>query len=532
MRLLAFCLALLMPLSAAAQDRTNTILVLDGSGSMWGQIDGTAKITIAQDVVRDLLGTLPDTQELGLTVYGHRARGDCTDIETIVAPGAGTRAAIATAVGGIKPLGKTPMTDAVIAAANALRFTEEKATVVLVSDGVETCNPDPCAAARALEADGIDFTAHVVGFDVGADPEALAQMQCIAAETGGQFLTAENATELSTALVKVAAEPAPHAPLTVTFRGRAGPGGPVITDPLVWSIAGPDGQIADAQQAPNLAFELPPGDYRVAALWPQFEEIVELTARVAQDGIVDVVFPAPPPPPVEVTFRATEGRNGPQIDDPLDWAFFQGDAQLGETLTGATITGTLPRGAYRVVVTRPVDGARAEETFGVGTVNATVTLVLPEFLPAATLDAPGEVVAGSTFDVIWTGPDEELDYIATAQPDARPGAYETYTYTREGPLLKLLAPATPGEYRLQYVLRDGAKVLSDQALVVVPVAATLSAPDTGIAGQTITVEWTGPDYELDYIAVSKLGDRDGVYENYTYTREGTPLQVVMPTEPG
>ncbi len=37
--------------AAWAHDNPRTILVLDGSGSMWGQIDGTAKITIAQEVV-------------------------------------------------------------------------------------------------------------------------------------------------------------------------------------------------------------------------------------------------------------------------------------------------------------------------------------------------------------------------------------------------------------------------------------------------------------------------------------------------
>ena len=151
MRCLALLLSLLLPATLAAQDRPNTILVLDGSGSMWGQIDGVPKITIAQDVVTDLLQTLPADQRLGLTVYGHRERGNCADIETVVAPDLNTRDAIAQAVTGISPLGKTPMTDAVIAAANALRYTEDSATVILVSDGVETCNPDPCAAARLLE---------------------------------------------------------------------------------------------------------------------------------------------------------------------------------------------------------------------------------------------------------------------------------------------------------------------------------------------------------------------------------------------
>ena len=145
----AFAAALAMPL--AAQETGRAILVLDGSGSMWGQIDGKAKITIAQEVVGELLPSLPEGQALGLTLYGHRRKGDCSDIETVVAPAQGSHAAILDAVNAVKPKGKTPMTDAIRQAAEALRYTEEKATVILVSDGIETCAPDPCAAARVLE---------------------------------------------------------------------------------------------------------------------------------------------------------------------------------------------------------------------------------------------------------------------------------------------------------------------------------------------------------------------------------------------
>ena len=110
-------------------------------------------------------------------------------------------------VNGLNPRGRTPMTDAVVAAAQSLRYTEEAATVILVSDGIENCNPDPCAMARELEAAGIGFTAHVIGFDVAAEPEARAQMQCIAENTGGLFLTADNAAELSSALQQGRAGP-------------------------------------------------------------------------------------------------------------------------------------------------------------------------------------------------------------------------------------------------------------------------------------------------------------------------------------
>src|SRR5690625_1951055 len=69
---------------AAAHD---TILVFDGSGSIWGQIDGVAKITIARDVMQGLLSELPAERRMGLVAYGHNRKGDCGDIETLVPVG-------------------------------------------------------------------------------------------------------------------------------------------------------------------------------------------------------------------------------------------------------------------------------------------------------------------------------------------------------------------------------------------------------------------------------------------------------------
>ncbi len=209
---MVFAVGLAAP--SLAED-TTTILVLDGSNSMWGQIDGEAKITIAQRVITRLLDDLPEDQPLGLTAYGHRQAGDCSDIETIVAPATGTQSAIAEAVRNIRPTGKTPMTDAVRAAAEAIGYTETPATVILVSDGIETCEADPCAAARAMEQAGVDFTAHVVGFAV-TDAEALAQFQCLADETGGTFTSASDGDELARALADAAATPEP-APLPATI---------------------------------------------------------------------------------------------------------------------------------------------------------------------------------------------------------------------------------------------------------------------------------------------------------------------------
>lgn len=184
------------------------MLVLDASGSMWGRIGGKTKIEIAREAVASMLGAWPAQQQLGLMVYGHRRKGDCADIELIKAPAALDKAGFQKAVNALQPKGMTPITASVRMAAEQLRFSEQKATVILVSDGEETCQADPCALGKELEQLGVDFTAHVVGFDIDKNPKAKAQLQCLASSTGGRYLDAKDAGELNKALLEVAQVPA------------------------------------------------------------------------------------------------------------------------------------------------------------------------------------------------------------------------------------------------------------------------------------------------------------------------------------
>lgn len=203
MRYIALATSVFLAVAQPSLAQEKTTLVLDASGSMWGQIEGEAKITIAQQVVAQLMQVAPASQEFGLSAYGHSRKGDCSDIETLVEPGPDTRQTITQAVNEISPKGKTPLSEAVQRAAEGLRYQESKATVILISDGVENCDVDPCAMARTLEETGVEFTAHVIGFDV-AGTEAATQLACIAEETGGQYHTAETAEELGSALSQVA----------------------------------------------------------------------------------------------------------------------------------------------------------------------------------------------------------------------------------------------------------------------------------------------------------------------------------------
>ncbi|WP_417809035.1 vWA domain-containing protein [Thioclava sp.] len=513
---------------------------MDGSGSMWGQIDGVNKIVIARTVVGQILADFPPDENLGLTVYGHRERGNCADIETIVAPGPNTGAEILEAVNAINPRGKTPMTDAIIAAAQALRYTEEAATVILVSDGIETCNPDPCAAARALEEAGIDFTAHVVGFDV-TEAAALAQMQCIADETGGQFLTASNADELSDALSKVTAtvqaEPGPIAAL-VTFRAIRGEDGPEVTSNVVWQISGPEGGLIEGGAATSrsaFTTDLKPGKYTVIARDVAGNSEGTLNFVVVEAAqTVTVVLPVPQP---DATIAAQDAAPiGSTI--PVEWTGpnnardYISVAALDQTETSYVNYTYVSELADKGLLMPPTPGTY--ELRYVSSANNTVLATRPITINPieVALTAPTTANAGESVTISWDGPDYGRDYISVATPDGNGDAYINYTYTKDGNPLDLLMPSEPGEYEVRYILAQDNTIMARAPISVQDVGATLAAPDTAAVGETISVDWTGPNYDRDYISVAKVGDAGGQYENYSYVKEGAPLPLLMPSEAG
>ena len=203
-------IACLAPSITLAKD--SVIVIFDGSGSMWGKVEGRPKIEIAREVIGTLVQDWNEDIDLGLMVYGHREKGSCADIQMVVPVGAPDTGKILDAVKGVNPKGKTPISASLKQAAEDLRFTEDPATVILISDGEESCGADPCAVAKELEAKGINFTAHVIGFDIKGNEQAQAQLKCVAESTGGKFFEAQNAEGLKEALAETAkavAEPTP-----------------------------------------------------------------------------------------------------------------------------------------------------------------------------------------------------------------------------------------------------------------------------------------------------------------------------------
>lgn len=200
----AFVSGLLISLGAGAATRVE--IILDASGSMWGQAGGEAKITAAKRVVHDWLANvkLPADTQLGLTAYGHRSKADCRDIEHFPPVTYDQHALLFPFVAMLSPKGKTPIADTLTLVGETLKKEEGQASILLVSDGMESCGGDPCGVARRLrEQYGINVTIHVVGFNI---TEGQDQLQCIAREGGGKYFNVANGQELATAFEDVKAE--------------------------------------------------------------------------------------------------------------------------------------------------------------------------------------------------------------------------------------------------------------------------------------------------------------------------------------
>ena len=541
-----FPMAISWPLldTAFAAETNRMVLVLDASGSMWGQIDGKAKIEIAKEVVAELIDQIPADFQTGLTVYGHRRKGDCTDIEMVIPVGPHHAAAMKAKVQTISPKGKTPLSGSVKQAAQALRYSEERATVVLVSDGLETCDIDPCELAAELAMSGVDFSVHVIGFDIGKEDQQ--RLRCLADKTGGLFLAASDAGSLREALLKTVEEvkaplpPVVEDPGTAVLKGPASvPAGSAFK--VKWE--GPDSRgdyiaiseknakdlhhkdYAYTKKGNPADFTAPGevGDHELRYIHGHTGKAIGRTD--IQVTPVQAAVQAPAEADVAVEFEVKW--QGP--DYPSDYVAIARPDQR----TGSQLSYTYTQRGNPLKLQAPSEPGSYEVRYMLargGRMLAKTTIEIKGV--GASLQAPAVADVATEFDVSWRGPDNKSDYIAIARPDQKPGIQVNYTYTSAGNPLKVRAPSDPGTYEVRYMLGRGGKLLAKTTIEVKAVSASVQSPASANVASEFEVNWQGPDNPSDYIAISRPDQSSGSQIGYTYTSRGNPLMVRAPSDPG
>ncbi|WP_175414127.1 vWA domain-containing protein [Agrococcus sp. SGAir0287] len=184
-------------------DDARLVLLLDASGSMAEpDASGAPRIDAARTALDAAIGALDDDAQVGFrvfgaTVVGQETAGACEDTQQVVPVGAVDRDALADAVDAYEPYGETPIGAGLLGAAADLG-DEGRRTILLVSDGLSNCQPDPCEVAASLQAAGVELVVNVVGLDV--DAAARAQLSCIASATGGSYVDADDTDTLTAAI--------------------------------------------------------------------------------------------------------------------------------------------------------------------------------------------------------------------------------------------------------------------------------------------------------------------------------------------
>lgn len=188
---------------------SNLIIILDCSKSMCERTkDGEEKLASAKDTLSGLLDELPEGLNTGMVVYGHRRGGDCRDIELVFPCEALNKEAIQQmkdVIQNFKPLGLTPIAASLEKAGETLRGIKGESSIILISDGEETCGGDPVTVAGEIARRyAIKVYIDVIGFDVSNVEQR--HLEGIARAGGGRYYNAATASELKLAAKKVIEE--------------------------------------------------------------------------------------------------------------------------------------------------------------------------------------------------------------------------------------------------------------------------------------------------------------------------------------
>lgn len=271
-----------------AQDAPPTaVIVVDGSGSMWGNLgaDKRSKLEMAREALRVLLPSLRTDARIGLASFGHRRRGNCGDAEVIVPPDVDGPQRLSVPVEKMNATGKGPLVLALRESANAIAGATP-ASIVLVADDIDNCGQDVCTALGEILSASPNLVVHTIA--LGFDKAKLAHISCIAQMTGGKLWDAQDAAGFDSALgqaVKLAhLQTSPTAPSSETPQAEAekpaagappglylsaglGPSSATLDTPVHWRItkSGADGQLVRDTRAAALFEKLEAGTYDVEA---------------------------------------------------------------------------------------------------------------------------------------------------------------------------------------------------------------------------------------------------------------------------
>lgn len=182
----------------------NVEIILDSSGSMANYMGSKTRMDLAKESIKKFASSLPEEASISLRVYGHKGTGSdadkkmsCSANELVYSPQPYNQGKLDQALNSFKPAGWTPLAQAIIEAQKDLsqyKGDHNQNIVYVVSDGIETCDGDPIAAAKSLKDSGVAPVVNIIGFDLKSSDQK--QLEDMAKAAGGTYVNVKNQDQL------------------------------------------------------------------------------------------------------------------------------------------------------------------------------------------------------------------------------------------------------------------------------------------------------------------------------------------------
>ena len=165
---------------------------------MSGQWETGTKMKVAKRLLSNMLDSLKKVQniEVALRVYGHQSYvppQDCEDTKLEVPFRPNNIEQIKQKLRQIEARGTTPIAHSLFLSGDDFPDSKGRNIIILITDGIEACDGDPCAVSRALQKKGIILKPFVIG--IGLDIDLKKTFECV-----GHYYDATNEKQFNDVL--------------------------------------------------------------------------------------------------------------------------------------------------------------------------------------------------------------------------------------------------------------------------------------------------------------------------------------------
>jgi Ca-activated chloride channel family protein len=211
-------------MASAQQQPLRILFLIDASGSMNQKMGTDTRWKLASSLLYQIADSLEKQKadiQIAVRVFGHQSPNsakNCEDSKLEIPFSNSSASLIQQKLNKIKPKGYTPIAYSIEQAA-INDFPADKRNVlnaiVLITDGIETCGGDPCAATQALEAKHISLKPFIIG--LGIEDSLIKKFNCV-----GTYYDVRNAAGFKNALQSIVGQISQKTSLQINLLDQKG----------------------------------------------------------------------------------------------------------------------------------------------------------------------------------------------------------------------------------------------------------------------------------------------------------------------